>query len=67
MNFHGDGLVEPIDKHTFAVKHALSSEFIVEWRALTVMMLDQLAWQIRFKLGLVFPDFIIHLRIRLSE
>lgn len=42
----------PLEKNAFSVLHDLSSEFIVEWRAMTVALLDELALIIRSKLQL---------------
>ncbi|WGD30142.1 URC4/urg3 family protein [Ancylobacter sp. WKF20] len=44
----------PVDP---AQKHAVSSEMIVEWRALTVALLDRLADPVRERLGLEAADF----------
>ncbi|MBS9475520.1 URC4/urg3 family protein [Ancylobacter radicis] len=44
----------PVDP---AQKHAVSSEMIVEWRALTVALLDRLADPVRERLGLDAADF----------
>ncbi|WAC27555.1 URC4/urg3 family protein [Ancylobacter sp. SL191] len=45
---------EPIDP---AQKHVVTSEMIVEWRALTVALLDRLADPVRERLGLEAADF----------
>jgi hypothetical protein len=42
----------PRDLTAWDRSHAVDSEFVVEWRALTVTLLDQLAAGIRTKLGL---------------
>lgn len=42
----------PLEKNAFNILHDLSSEFVVEWRAMTVVLLDELAHIIRAKLQL---------------
>ena len=46
------GVIEP--KHTAVTRdeHAPGSEIVVEWRALTVALLDKLAAEVRERLGL---------------
>jgi hypothetical protein len=46
------GVLELVDPREREVKHAVSSELVVEWRALTVVLLDRLADAVRVKLGL---------------
>jgi len=45
------GVLEPKDKQEFDNIHELGSEFVVEWRAMTVALLDELAKLIRMKLS----------------
>jgi hypothetical protein len=46
------GVLELVDAHEREVKHAVGSELVIEWRALTVVLLDHLAAAVRTKLGL---------------
>jgi hypothetical protein len=46
------GVLELVDPREREVKHAVSSELVIEWRALTVILLDYLADAVRTKLGL---------------
>lgn len=46
------GLLQPKHEAVLSEAHLPSSEVIVEWRALTVILLDQIADRIRQKLGL---------------
>jgi hypothetical protein len=46
------GVLDLVDPREREVKHAVSSELVIEWRALTVVLLDHLADTIRTKLGL---------------
>lgn len=46
------GLIVPRQPLDPAVKHAVSSEMVVEWRALTVALIDRLADPVRERLGL---------------
>jgi hypothetical protein len=45
-------VLTPKDANAFEITHSLGSEFIVEWRAMTVVLLDKLAAIIRDKLSL---------------
>lgn len=45
------GVVEPCDRHLLRQPLPVDSEPIVEWRALTVILLDRLAEQVRSALG----------------
>ncbi len=45
------GVVVPRDKHAFERRWKPGDEFIVEWRALTVALLDELAPLVRERLG----------------
>jgi len=44
------GTLTPRDRSMYAVQHEIQSEFIVEWRAMTVVLLDQIALLIRHRL-----------------
>ncbi|MEC4986973.1 MAG: URC4/urg3 family protein [Oscillatoria sp. PMC 1068.18] len=46
------GLLEVKEKSIFREAHLVSSEVIVEWRALTVILLDKIAARMREKLGM---------------
>ncbi len=46
------GVLRLKDQALATVEHGASSELIVEWRALTVQLLDQVAGQLRTRLGL---------------
>ena len=46
------GVLEPREKEAFAVEHPPGAELVVEWRALTVALLDRLAPLVRDRLGL---------------
>ena len=46
------GVLAPRDKGVFAVEHPPGAELIVEWRALTVALLDRLAPLVRERLGM---------------
>ncbi|MDB5650018.1 MAG: hypothetical protein JWL62_1538, partial [Hyphomicrobiales bacterium] len=46
------GALTPRDPSALAGLHEAGSEFIVEWRALTVALLDELGGQVRQKLGM---------------
>jgi hypothetical protein len=46
----------PKNNDVFKIAHSLGSEFIVEWRAMTVLLLDNLADIIRQKLSLSAAD-----------
>jgi hypothetical protein len=50
--FIDTGVIVPRDPGVFAEAHAASSELVVEWRALTVALLDRLAVELRRELGL---------------
>jgi hypothetical protein len=45
------GLLQPKHEAVLAALHLPESEVIVEWRALTIVLLDQIAIAIRQKLG----------------
>ena len=45
------GVLEPKDKNLLREKLAVDSEIVVEWRALTVFLLDRLAHEVREKLS----------------
>ncbi len=49
------GLLQLKDPHLAEIRHAPDSELVVEWRALTVCLLDRIAATIRTKLDLT-PD-----------
>lgn len=51
------GLMEARDPQIFKVAHAPNSEVIIEWRALTVILLEELAKKVRDKLGVSATDF----------
>lgn len=46
------GVIVPRDPRVLALSHAASSELVVEWRAMTVALLDRLAAALRIELGL---------------
>lgn len=46
------GVLEVRDPGALTISHAVDSPFVVEWRALTVALLDRLAQSIRTRLGL---------------
>ncbi len=46
------GVIVPRDPRRLARPHKPSDEFVIEWRALTVMLLDELAVMVRERLGL---------------
>jgi hypothetical protein len=46
------GLLQAKDLNVFQQAHAVDSEIIVEWRALTVILLDRIAEEIRNQLGM---------------
>ena len=50
--FLDTGVLELIEPREREVTHAVSSELVIEWRALTVILLDHLADAVRAKLGL---------------
>ncbi|MET0341448.1 MAG: URC4/urg3 family protein [Polyangiales bacterium] len=45
------GVLTPRDPHALSVAHAASSELVVEWRALTVALLDRIAPLVSRRLG----------------
>ena len=45
------GVIEPIDQTLLSQKLSIESEAVVEWRALTVFLLDQIASKVRKRLG----------------
>jgi len=46
------GVLELVDEAARERTHAVSSELVIEWRALTVVLLDHLADAVRSQLGL---------------
>jgi hypothetical protein len=46
------GLISAKDSDVLRLSHSVASEFIVEWRALTVILLDKIAATVREKLGM---------------
>ncbi len=50
--FLDSGVLELKDPSASDVAHAVDSELVIEWRALTVALLDALATEVRGKLGL---------------
>ena len=46
------GVLELVEPRERQLTHAVSSELVIEWRALTVVLLDHLAEAVRAKLGL---------------
>ena len=46
------GVLQPKQEGVTAATHAVDSEVVVEWRALTVVLLDRLAERVRQRLGL---------------
>jgi hypothetical protein len=50
--FIDGGVLRAKDARVFQATHSVSSEVVVEWRALTVALLDRIAEQIRSRLGL---------------
>jgi hypothetical protein len=50
------GLLQPKVETVLDQAHAVGSEVIVEWRALTVILLDQIAHRLRQQLGLSVQD-----------
>src|SRR5690606_38310247 len=46
------GVLEPKDPEAHRARHAVDSELVVEWRALTVVLLDRVAELVRAELGL---------------
>lgn len=55
--FLDTGVISLKDPADAARAHAVDSEFVVEWRALTVALLDRIAEPIRAKLGFATEDF----------
>ena len=55
--FLDTGVISLKDPADAARAHAVDSEFVVEWRALTVALLDRIAEPIRAKLGFAAEDF----------
>ena len=51
------GGMEPRDPALLQVMHQVGAEPIVEWRALTVVLLDRIADLVRAGLGLTSADF----------
>jgi hypothetical protein len=50
------GLINPLNTEILLKPHSVASEVIVEWRALTVILLDYIAATIREKLGMSAED-----------
>lgn len=50
------GLLQPKSDTVLTQAHAVGSEVIVEWRALTVILLDQIARSLRQQLGMSVQD-----------
>lgn len=50
------GLLRPRDPRLLAVSHPADSEVVVEWRALTVILLDKLAERLRQRLNLTAAE-----------
>jgi hypothetical protein len=50
--FLDSGVIVPKQPHVLRDVHAAGSELVVEWRALTIALLDRLAAEIRTRLGL---------------
>lgn len=46
------GLISPLDSDILRSSHPVASSIIVEWRALTVILLDRIADEVREKLGM---------------
>jgi len=55
--FIDSGVLVPRDREAAARPHAVDSELVVEWRALTVALLDRLLPLVREKLGVAAQDF----------
>lgn len=50
------GLLQPKHEQVLGISHAVDSEVIVEWRALTVIWLDRIAAAIRHKLNMTAQE-----------
>ena len=50
--FIDTGVLVPLDEHYSKKRYAVDSEFVIEWRAMTVILLDMLAMSVREKLNL---------------
>jgi hypothetical protein len=55
--FFDTGILEPKHDAVTGVAHPVGSEIVVEWRALTVVLLDRLAPLVRAELGVDAADF----------
>lgn len=55
--FVDTGVIEPVDKSVFSTPLRVDSKFIIEWRALTVSLLDELAPLVRKNLNLSQESF----------
>lgn len=55
--FVDGGVITPRDSGALETAHAPSSELVVEWRALTVALLDRVATPVREKLGVDAASF----------
>lgn len=51
------GLIEARDPQIYRVAHAPNSEVIIEWRALTVILLEEIAKKVRDKLGVSAAEY----------
>ena len=50
--FVDGGVLRPLRERDLDERHAVSSDFVIEWRALTVSLLDRVAQAMRQRLGL---------------
>jgi hypothetical protein len=50
-------VLKPRDSQTLLIPQKVDAEWIVEWRALTVILLDHLAHRLRLKMGLSEAEF----------
>jgi hypothetical protein len=50
--FVDTGLLRPKNPHELQATHAVDSDFVIEWRALTIALLDRIADSVRSALGL---------------
>ena len=54
--FIDSGVIVPRDAGLLSVRQAVGAEPLVEWRALTVVLLDRIADLVRAELGLTLAD-----------
>jgi len=54
------GLISVSDEDFTSASHNTGSEFVVEWRALTVCILDEIATQLQQKLGMTAADLPLY-------